>query len=269
MRNTLVGFCHIEKAAGTSLIHLLRDSLKYAYGDVRPVFTNRHGFFDTSDLRFYRRLNPRIRVVGGHSVVPHAGIGKLPDVQFITVVREPVARCMSLFRFWVDRMGMSISHEEFLRHRNARNFQVRKIAGTEDVAAAKQIIQSRFALAGVVECYDEFAEQLTTSLGARGSPVAATARNVAPQGRVSALASALEQRLREQNLLDLELWTWLRSQWTARPPIAKEERVPQNPPSGPIGVLCERLYRSAYLKGLSGIARVIHGLPWGGSYVWE
>ena len=74
----ILAFCHIEKAAGTSLIHVPRQVFASGYVDARPLTKSHDSFFGHADFELFNKLIPGIRCIGGHAVVPHSD---LTDVQ--------------------------------------------------------------------------------------------------------------------------------------------------------------------------------------------
>jgi len=150
---SLVAFVHIEKAAGTTLIHILRHVFCGAYIDARPLRRESCGVFTSSDLRAVRKILPALRCIAGHSVVPHSD---LLCVNYITLLRDPVKRYLSHYQHWVERKGRQMPFEAFLELDEMRNFQTKKIAGSDDVDKAKAILRDRFSLVGFVETFDSF-----------------------------------------------------------------------------------------------------------------
>jgi hypothetical protein len=137
----LLAFCHIEKAAGTSLTHILRRIFFLRYADVRPMKSRSGRFFTSQDLDVAKRMNPFLRGIGGHSVVPHGDlVSHSHELRFITQLRDPVARAASHFRYRVNRMKIDENWSTFLRHPVSQNFQVKKIAGCEDLDLAKEYL---------------------------------------------------------------------------------------------------------------------------------
>lgn len=105
-------FVHVPKAAGTSL----KEVIAGVYAG-RPML-----FFtpNSGELDRFRALPPEVRrrvaVVAGHEPWGlhgvYAGCGLTPAI--ITVLREPVARVMSLFRY-IHRTPEHQQHERFAR----------------------------------------------------------------------------------------------------------------------------------------------------------
>ena len=104
--NRPYAFVHIEKTGGTSLNHILRRSYGSAHCDVRLPLAKRklttdpgHVIcVDSADLRRVLWLYRNLRGISGHPVKPYANLNELiPDLGFITLVRDPTARFRSHF----------------------------------------------------------------------------------------------------------------------------------------------------------------------------
>lgn len=273
----LLAFCHIEKAAGTSLIHILRRIFFLRYAAVRPLRSRDEEFFTARDLKIARRINPFLLAVGGHSVVPYAGLlGGEEKVDFITQVREPIARASSQYRHWVKRLKFREGWAAFLRHPISRNFQVKKIAGCEDLDLAKEIISKDFLLAGTVNQFDAFLVLLADKLGISMELFTYSQRNVDTDTRHLEMPNMFFDQLRERNQLDQKLFEWIDTQLLAEYISAysgafsadlEKFRAIQREASPPvIKPLVDSVYRNAYLKPISGLIRVSNGLPFTGSY---
>lgn len=244
---------------------------------VRPLHPGSGHFFTTRDLRAVRKFNPFLQAIGGHSVVPHSDLLRGPEqIKFITQLRDPVARAVSHYRFRVRRMNKQPDPAEFLRHDSIRNFQVRKIAGKEDLTLAKDILREHFLLAGTVHQFDEFLVLLAKKLCLPLEMFTYSERNVASSTAHQELPGDFTERLRERNELDRQLCEWIESDlWPEQ--IAEypgnftadleQFQSLQKATSQPITrPLIDSIYRNTYIKPVTGMIRLWNGLPYSGSY---
>lgn len=274
----LLAFCHIEKAAGTSLTHVLRKVFFLRYAAVRPMNSRQTDWFTARDLKTIKRYNPLLRCIGGHSVVPHSDLVQSPErIRFITQLREPVARAVSQFRYWVNELGHDTNWEEFLKHPGSRNFQVRKIAGCEDVGLAKDYIAQHFLLVGTVDDFDSFMVLLARRLEVPLAMMTYGRQNVArPERKVLETPDVFYEGLRERNQLDQQLYDWVRTELVPQyieeygprfsSDVAELRRLQQTAERRKLRGAVDFIYRNAYLKPVSGVTRVVNGLPYQGSY---
>ena len=271
-----VAFCHIEKAAGTSLIGALRKAFAMRFAALRPLSGPPGRLVNAHDLQLVRRLNPWIRCVAGHAVVPYAGLQDAPDLQFITLLRDPVRRAASQYRFWVQRMGSSMTPDEYLEHPASANLQVRKIAGREDVDLARAIIERHFMLVGVVEQFDEFMVLLADRLGLPAERFAYARKNVAATRGPLSLPAGFEASLTERNRADIELYDWVLAEALPRfraqnsgdldEAVEAFRQACDSAGEGGFREWVDLAYRNAYIKPATGLIRYAHGLNYAGTY---
>ena len=272
----LLAFCHIEKAAGTSLIHVLRRIFLLRYADVRPMH-GRGSSFTARDLKTMKAINPFLRAFGGHSVVPsEALLDGASDLAFITQLRDPVARAVSQYRDWIKRGVEIAGPEAFLERQAARNFQVKKLAGSEDLEMAKRKLRSHFVLAGTVEQFDEFLVLLARELSISLRKVTYARRNVNAGAKRLQMPDSFIERLKELNQLDQELYDWVSTElfqeYVTRygdgfsSDLEQFRLLQSRKPESQAWPLADFIYRKAWIDAASGSVRVVNGLPYRGSY---
>src|SRR5688572_9379809 len=160
-----IAFVHIEKAAGTTFIHILRRNFFLRYLDVRPYSPISNGIFTARDLELSLRVNPCLYAFGGHAVRP---LGDLcvdfPNIRFVTILRDPVRRYISQYLYGNAVLKLNLTFDQFLSDERTHNFQVRKIAGQADLALAKRVLDERFLTVGLLEKFDQFLSRLSARL---------------------------------------------------------------------------------------------------------
>ena len=275
---SLLAFVHIEKAAGTTLIHILRHNFFMRYLDVRPYSVKSGKLFTARDLRVSRRMLPGLRCISGHAVRPFADLESSgEDVKYITVLRSPVDRYLSQYKYWTDRMGTRLTFEQFLTHKPAWNFQTKKIAGNDDVNLAKKLIEEKFLLVGTVEKFNEFLFLLKKKLEPMSFDVRYSQKNLAKRdGTVDDLYARYGDEIEARNMLDIELYNYLEN--SLLPKLVSEygedfqsdyERFESDLALGNEPILRRRVdyvFRKGYVEPVGGLIRMLHGLPAKGSY---
>lgn len=171
-----VFFLHIPKTAGTTLNGILNQH----YPRRAQLFVNRR----TDRQRCFEQLSPQrqqdLRLVRGHFAF---GLHEVfpGTATYVTVLREPVAQTISMYRYWradptqghFHTMARSLDLEAFLdkivpdddpHFGGMRNFQTKMLCGKTPVdwsdsaavlAAAKGNLDRHFCAVGLTERFDE------------------------------------------------------------------------------------------------------------------
>ena len=280
MPEKLIAFCHIEKAAGTSLIHVLRRVFFLRYAAVRPMHSRETLNFSSKDLDVILKINPFIHAIGGHSVAPYGDLmRRAKSLTFITQVRDPVSRAVSQYRFWNNRQIDDSGPESFLKHPVSQNFQVKKLAGQNNFQLAKNNILENFMLAGTVERFEEFLVLLAQKLGLPLNWFTYRKQNVDCGPSDTNIPNDFADRLRERNQLDQSLYDWIDGELYPRyiseyhgdfaADLAEFNILQAEGSESQLKIKIDAVYRNAYLKPVSGLIRVWNGLPYHGSYAYE
>jgi hypothetical protein len=158
----MYAFVHIEKTAGSCLVTILRRVFGARHCDIRlPLVKRRDDYgdhkvcVDANDLRRVKRLYRNLRGIAGHNVKPYADLHvECPEIQFFTVLRDPVRRFLSHF---LNR-GEGNDPAAFDRWISANwvhNWQTKMIAGEPCAEKAIALLNSRFGYIGLTERFDE------------------------------------------------------------------------------------------------------------------
>jgi hypothetical protein len=270
----LLAFVHIEKAAGTTLIYVLRRNYALRYLDVRPLRSASGGVLTASDLRSYLRINPFLRAFGGHAVKPYSDLEAVaPNVRYVTILRDPVHRYLSQYGYWRRALKKDWSFERFLDHEAAHNFQTKKLVGSDDVAAAKRMLATRFFVVGVAEEFDRFLADLVNKLRPDRFDPGYVRRNASTESEagVSALFERHRDRIVSNNARDIELYRY------AVDEILPDRRAndasgghaaPHHAAGGghDLRLVVDSICRKVYYEPVTGLMRKLGGLPMQGSY---
>jgi len=197
-------FSHIPKAAGSTITHHLR--CFYGINHCRAhtdnsVYTPK---YLVNDLKFY----PRLKAISGHKVRAHVDFGEYENyMQWITMLREPISRFISQYRWWAKRHSPKMSFEEWCEAKGNQfaNFQVKWIAGEDNIDKAGMLLKHKFI--GVGD-QNEFQKSMLIFNSLFGKQIFPT-NNI--QVNKSTIEGNFDLQLAERyNLLDLELYKYFR-----------------------------------------------------------
>lgn len=276
---SILAFVHIEKAAGTTFIHLLRKNFFPRYMDVRPVVRHGKGNLTASDLRLLSRINPFLRCIAGHSVQSSSDLEEYwPGIRFVTILRNPVDRYISQFKYWNRQLGKNVTFDQFLENEDTWNFQTKKIAGRNDLALAKSELSDRFFHVGTVEDFDEFLLMLRQKLRPIPFDVSYSLKNAGDKRTDfhQRIADRHYDEIASKNDLDLQLYDFVnetllpqyRSEYGTglRQDARKFAEWNTTFEDQSFKLYLDYAVRKLYCEPITGVLRKLNGLPYRGSY---
>jgi hypothetical protein len=205
----MLAFVHIEKTAGTSTHRIFQRSFGSRYCILDRWRPTDH-VFDAGDYRKLRLFYPRLLAMGGHWIKPWGDLASvIPDLRYFTFLREPLARTASHYQHQIQVMHRADRFEDWIRLDEYRNFQTRKLVGSEDVDAAIEVLERQFVLVGLAERFDESLVMLRRRLGEGVLDIRYEVENVAADSSIKSrlLADpATRALLEEGNRADLRLY---------------------------------------------------------------
>jgi len=208
----MLGFVHIEKTAGSTTHRIFQRSFGSRYCTL-DRWRHTDQVFSPSDYRKLRLFYPRLVAMGGHWIKPFGRLHEvIPDLRWFTFLREPLARTASHYQHQIQIMNRTDRFEDWIAMDVYRNFQIGKLVGSDDVEAAKALLERDFVLVGLSERFDESMLMLQKKLGPGVLDIRYQPENVAAD-------SSIKQRLLEDprtralledaNQADLRLYDWV------------------------------------------------------------
>jgi hypothetical protein len=280
---SLLAFAHIHKAAGTTLLHILRRNFFLRHMDVRPFRKESNGVFRARDLQTCLRLNPFLRCISGHSVRTWSDLEALvPNVQYITILRDPINRFVSHFLYRQDVMKSTYSLQEAIDREKDHNLQTKYIAGSDDLEAAKRMLEGRFLSAGVSEEFDAFLLLLRRKLEPAPFDISYVSQNLASRrgkDRKEIARRIIEENhdaLVEMHQVDLKLYDYLKNDLLPREKVeygpafernlAEFQEQVRDRRHKTLRPYIDYAVRKCYYEPVTGLIRVRHGKPYYGGF---
>lgn len=206
----MIVFDHIGKTAGTTLKFILRNSFGICHCDVKHAKRNP---FTSDELAFARKVFPDIKCISGHALVNPVENIRDEDCFFITVLREPVIRCISNYQDDCLRRAYTGDLKEWLSDSKTQNLQVKQIAGQDNLAKAKELLDE-FSFVGLTERFDESMKLLKL--------ISPYPLNINYKKKIVASDNTIKNEIlnnkekyelvRNHNLLDIELYRYVKDE---------------------------------------------------------
>ena len=232
--NALWLFSHVPKTAGSSLNGELMPLMKpgfhifidYAEAENRPYAE----LFDEAVGRFIAAAHKRRhRYCTGHIMAEHVQriAEEVPDIRPMTLLRDPVARYVSDYRY--QRSPMHPGHEAFRReyatiepylelegewNKIAAHLIPRDLRDSGDAAACVDHLISTYAFIGVQELYPLTLRVITTMAGSPQRPKVFRRLNAPSEDNPADLTPEIRQAIRERNALDIAIHEGIAARFT-------------------------------------------------------
>jgi hypothetical protein len=213
----VLAFCHIPKAAGTSVRQVLRSWYGPRHYDV-PQARGRFNFVGSDDVDWILRRWPGVCSLASHNLSPCRELSTTGrTVHWFTFLRDPIKRYVSYYQFYVNRWWghEKVPFDDWLERSHHHNNQVKMIAGEEDLDEAVRLLEERVAVVGLQEHYDESMQMLGCFTGnpyipdvIRRGKNKASSRHI--EDKIYSQLERYESRLIKANELDLELYRHVR-----------------------------------------------------------
>jgi len=142
VKHQLVGFPHISKTGGTTILTILRSTFGTSHCDVES-WRNKRENATAQDLKRLLKVYPHLESISGHAFRPHEGYETVRPISYFAMFREPITRCISEFQHQIEMRGRDWSFEHYIK-RVGFNNQTRFLCGSADHEAAIKIIEEKF-----------------------------------------------------------------------------------------------------------------------------
>ncbi|NNC94903.1 MAG: sulfotransferase family 2 domain-containing protein [Chitinophagales bacterium] len=210
-QDKFICFIHIEKCAGTSLNRMLHNNYSGFFNISSRDKICWNGAFTAEQFKFFKTIFPFISGMGGHSLFTTAGYEKHVDlpISYFTFLRNPIKRYISHINYQIHEMKIPWTIEQFLDDPQFTNFQTKRIAGTENIELAQNILREKYDFVGLVEKFDLSLLILKECLGLDDMNIHYEKANVAKAQsrlRFDDLPPEIKDRVTEANAMDLKLY---------------------------------------------------------------
>lgn len=191
-RRDLIAFCHIAKCGGQTVVDVLRRNFGLRHVDCKRRGSGRDAMYTAADLAFDLRVHPGARSLHSHHLRPWVDYGvNDPRLRWYAFVRDPRKRLLSQYQYAREVIGNRHDFRTYVQRQATLNVMVHHLSGSEDLQAAIDLLDRRFAMVGIVE---DFKGSLLVMRKALGYPALdvrfARAKNVARSAELRASVEA-------------------------------------------------------------------------------
>lgn len=204
----MIAVVHIHKTAGTTLAGVLKRSYGARHLDALKIDRSTPHLTPDELRRMMDRFYPRLDSISSHPVRVYSGLEEVvPEIEYVTFLRDPVERTASHFQYDLQRGGVDLSFEEWITHDAVRDRQTRILAGPDATGDEAIALLSRFSFVGRSDRFDESLVMMQRLLSV--PDIRYSSKWVAPSNEVKrALLEepASREMLEEVNREDTKVW---------------------------------------------------------------
>jgi hypothetical protein len=225
------GFSHLPKTAGSSLVaSLVAHRAPYYNIRVKNYATSNAGFREQeweavrefADIQRSAPPDARCRSFSGHMRRPHIDFirDELPGTRCFTLLREPVARVISDYRYCLTPTHPA--HEQFaaqfptildfVRHPMGQNGMSKRLAVKWDtVEAVLDAVLHGYEFIGIMELYDVSLSMIFRLMGLTHIPTRRVNETISTDRNAIELSDAEREEILARNALDDALYRAVRA----------------------------------------------------------
>lgn len=193
-------------------------------------------------------------------------------------MRDPVKRYLSQYQHWIEKKNLDVDFRKFMEIEDLANFQTRKYAGRDNLDEAKRVLEQNFLLVGYVEAYDEFLVLLKKKLSKMNFCINYERQNLAMNlVQVGTILEEYAEEITERNKNDIALYEFVKQELYPRYKLEYAgdfqadlmnfiETKEQIPVMDKTKSYIDYAFRKAYAEPVTGMVRLLNGMPYKGSY---
>lgn len=249
--NKIIAFVHIEKTAGISINQILRSSFGIRHCDIELI-NRKCTVRAKKDIALAKKIYPKLASIAGHWISPINY--ESDDLLFYTFLRNPIERTLSHYQYQIQRMGKTIEFEEWIKIEKYRNFQTKKLAGSENLEKAISMLLRRFYFIGITEHFQESLLRLNILLNGRLNIIDMHSNRAGDNSIKLAIREnkTLMALMYDSNKLDIELYEFFLNEFEKTALGTRDQIMGR---TNYFNLWGNRLYRNLIYKPLVKIAR--------------
>ena len=159
MNKKIIAFSQVTRCGGVTINALLQRFFGLKHFDLVGEFQNNQMTYNKDDLLFDMKIHPFAVSFAGH-FSSHLNINDISilnnkKIVFYTMLRNPIDRIFSKYRFQVNRYNLSNDFMSWYKKYHIPNGIVNHFVGSDNLDLAKEILTKKYTAVGILEKFDE------------------------------------------------------------------------------------------------------------------
>jgi hypothetical protein len=159
MNKKIIAFSQVTRCGGVTINALLQSYFGLKHFDLVGEFLNNQMTYAEKDLLFDLKIHPFSHSFAGHfsSHLNIDNISKINNksVMFYTMLRNPIDRVFSKYRFQVNRYNLPNDFNAWFKKYHIPNGMINHFVGSDNLELAKEILTHKYTAVGILEKFDE------------------------------------------------------------------------------------------------------------------
>lgn len=159
MNEKIIAFSQVTRCGGVTANALLQSYFGLKHFDIFGEISNNLMTYDEKDLLFDMKIHPFACSFAGH-FSSHLNIDNISKINnkkvlFYTMLRNPIDRVFSKYRFQVNRYNLPNDFNAWFKKYHIPNGMINHFVGSDNLELAKEILTHKYTAVGILEKFDE------------------------------------------------------------------------------------------------------------------
>ena len=159
MNEKIIAFSQVTRCGGVTANALLQSYFGLKHFDIFGEISNNLMTYDEKDLLFDMKIHPFACSFAGH-FSSHLNIDNISKINnkkvlFYTMLRNPIDRVFSKYRFQVNRYNLPNDFNAWFKKYHIPNGMINHFVGSDNLELAKEILTHKYKAVGILEKFDE------------------------------------------------------------------------------------------------------------------
>ena len=159
MSEKIIAFSQVTRCGGVTINALLQSYYGLKHFDLVGEHLNNQMTYNEKDLLFDIKIHPFASSFAGH-FSSHLNIDNISKINnkkvlFYTMLRNPIDRVFSKYRFQVNRYNLPNDFNAWYQKYHIPNGMINHFTGSDNLELAKVMLTNKYDAVGILEKFDE------------------------------------------------------------------------------------------------------------------